>query len=78
MSNEPTIRHDKKFTRYTNGRVLYRNVSCRTSLYEYDMLKEYCRKNNISMSYMLGASAVYCIRNNIDPDVIYEAAKENK
>ncbi len=53
--------------RYTNGKVLYKNVSCRLNYFEHMRIARYCKLNRISISYFLSSAAVYCLDNKIDP-----------
>lgn len=56
-----------KLNRYTNGKVFFKNVSCRLSYFEHMRLVRHCKLNNVSLSYFLSSAAMYCIDNKIDP-----------
>lgn len=59
-------------TRYSNSVVFYKSLSCRASLYEDEVITDYCVKNNLSKSLFLTAAAMYCASNNINANEIID------
>lgn len=57
-------------SRYTNSKILYKNLSCRVSEHDDQRITDYCINNNVSKSLFISSAAVYCADNNIDIDEI--------
>ncbi len=59
--SEAQKRADKKY-----HEKKYKTFSVNAKIDEYEMIEEYCSKNNISKNALLLGSAKYCIKNGID------------
>lgn len=69
---------NKRKSRYTQGVIFYKSLSCRASLYEDRIITEYCIKNNLTKSMFLMAAAMYCATNNISADDMLEYVSNDK
>lgn len=71
-------KENKRKSRYSQGVIFYKSLSCRASLYEDRIITEYCIKNNLTKSMFLTAAAMYCACNNISADDMLEYVSNDK